>query len=254
MGYNFEKLLKIFGILFAYIWCVTVDLDILKEQIMNSNILKSLIVTSSFLTTTAAFSDDHLETAPTPPKLQTEKAAKIKRQVGVGSNTAYAQAGVVEIGGALNYSSTESRTSAGLSPFVGYFISDNLQLSALTNYTYNEVEREILTDAGIRKDKVDSSSGSLVLEPSLHTPISRTQFLFGGIGLGAYFAEGQETGFAFAPRAGFKSLVGRSGMFTVALQGVYSLSENESESAKVDGTVLSVEDGANISVGYSALL
>jgi hypothetical protein len=195
-----------------------------------------------------------LEDAPIPPKIEAGKRAEMKRQAGIGSEHAYASAGVVEAGGAVTYSSSESRTTAGLTPSMGYFFADNFQVSALTNFTYTRLKEEA-TKEGDDVETVGedtTNSGSVVLEPSAHMPLTRQQFVFGGIGVGAYFAKDQDTGFAVAPRVGLKNLVGRSGMLSVAVQGVYAIDSQENED--VEGTVITVEDGANLAFGYSVLL
>ncbi|SMF64699.1 hypothetical protein [Pseudobacteriovorax antillogorgiicola] len=191
----------------------------------------------------------NLEEAPNPPRIDGGKTVKLKRQAGIGSRYAYAEAGVLEIGGAINFSTTDSRTDAGFTPSIGYFFSDNFQVSALTNFTYTSLDD--VDDENSNIDE-DTSSGSLVIEPSLHMPLSRQQFVFAGIGAGAYFAEGEDTGFAVAPRIGFKNLVGRSGMLSIALQGVYAAQSEDDDNS--NGTVVTVEDGANLSFGYSVLL
>jgi hypothetical protein len=185
-----------------------------------------------------------LEEAPVPPKIE-GKEMELKRQAGIGSEFAYAESGVVEVGGSINFSDTKSRVSSGFTPSVGYFFNDNLQISALTNFTYTRLKDKEATG------DTTSRSGSIVLEPSVHMPVSRTQFVFGGLGLGLYFAKGQDTGTAIAPRVGYKTLVGRSGMLTAALQGVYALNKEDNEN--IDGTVITVENGANIDIGYSVL-
>lgn len=185
-----------------------------------------------------------LEQAPMPPKIE-GKEMELKRQAGIGSDFAYAESGVIEVGGSINYSNTKSRVSSGFTPSLGYFFNDNLQVSALTNFTYTHLKDKNATG------DTTTRSGSIVLEPSVHMPVSRTQFVFGGLGLGSYFAKGQDTGTAVAPRVGYKTLVGRSGLLTVALQGVYALNKKENED--VDGTVITVENGVNIDIGYSVL-
>lgn len=195
-----------------------------------------------------------LEKAPVPPKIEAGQQVEMKQQAGIGSTYAYASAGVVEAGGAVNYSSTESRTTAGLTPSIGYFFADNFQISALTNFTYTRLKDEASKEGAAAETKGEdtTNSGSIVLEPSAHMPLSREQFVFGGLGFGAYFAKSQDTAMAVAPRIGFKNLVGRSGMLSVALQGVYAV--NKKNIDDVEGTVVTVENGTNLSFGYSVLL
>lgn len=219
---------------------------------MFKSIRKASLVTALLTTTPFTALAEELEKSPIPPKIEAGMSAEMKHQAGIGSNYAYSAAGVVEVGGAINYSSSKSRTSAGFTPSVGYFFIDNFQISALTNFTYTHLKEDNTTNEGYTETEDTTNSGSIVLEPSIHMSLSRQDFIFGGLGLGAYFAKDQDTGFAVAPRVGFKTLVGRSGMLSVALQGVYALNVQDEED--IDGTVITVEDGVNLSFGYSVLL
>ncbi len=48
-----------------------------------------------------------LEPAPKAPKLQPVKSTKLKRQAGIGSSLAYAEAGVGEFGGFITHLNAE---------------------------------------------------------------------------------------------------------------------------------------------------
>jgi hypothetical protein len=213
----------------------------------------SVVATALGLSGLALGADNNLEKAPIPPKIKTGDSVSMKRQAGIGSQFAYAEAGVLEVGGSINYSSTETRTDAGITPSIGYFVADNFQMSALTNFAYSKAKDQTDEDSDAETDVDDTiNAGSLVIEPSMHVPLNRTQFVFAGVGAGAYFAKEEDPDFALAPRIGFKNLTGRSGMLSVALQGVYAFNENEAE--EIDGTVITVENGAHLSFGYSVLL
>lgn len=218
---------------------------------MTKFISKASLVTAMLTVAPASAWAVALEQAPVPPTLETGKVMDMKHQSGIGSEYAYSTAGVVEVGGAINYSSTDSQSTFGFTPSVGYFFLDNFQISALTNYTYARLKNES-SQGNESKGDSTTNSGSLVLEPSLHLPLTRQQFVFGGLGVGTYFAKSVKTGFALAPRVGMKTLVGRSGMLSVALQGVYSI--NKEENKDVEGTVITVEDGVHLALGYSVLL
>lgn len=221
---------------------------------MSKSISRASVIAFFLVSTSVSAFGAELEKAPIPPKIESGNPVDMKRQAGIGSNYAYAEAGVVEAGGSVNYSSSDSRTSAGFTPSIGYFFADNFQISALSNFTYTRLKDEDSKNDGAAETVGEdtTNSGSLVLEPSVHVPLSRLQFVFGGLGAGAYFAKDQDTGFAIAPRVGFKTLVGRSAMISIALQGVYALDAQENKD--VEGTVITVENGVNLGFGFTALL
>lgn len=195
----------------------------------------------SILLTGGAFAQQQLETAPVPPKPQPGESVEVKRQSGIGSEFAFAEAGVVEIGGSLGFTQAEEYSDGNFSPSIGYFFANNVQISLLGNVGYVKVDGE---DA--------KSVGSLIAEPSFHYPTTNTTFLFAGFGVGALFESQEKTGVALAPRVGYKNLVGRSGMFTISLQPIIGL--NESEAQSVQGTVLNVRRANNLRLGYTVLL
>lgn len=217
---------------------MTNNLCFQETQLKNSSLKLATLLSIGIAPSSYAQSQE-LEKAPKPPKIEAKEPAEIKRQAGIGSEFAFAEAGVLEVGGSFNYSHTDDLSTAGISPFIGYFLSDNFQLSALTNFTYAKPDGEDSTN-----------SGSLIIEPSIHHPLSNTTFVFGGLGIGAYFAQDVETGAAIAPRLGYKQLVGRSGMITLAVQPVFAASSEDRE----EGTLVTVEDGVNIDIGFSVLL
>jgi hypothetical protein len=204
---------------------------------MFKNALLSLTVTSMMLTGIHATAT---EKAPAPPTLESSKTPSLQRQAGIGSPVAFAEAGVLEMGGSFSTSTAEDYNEASVSPMIGYFIADNIQVSALVNASYVKVGEE-----------ESRSVGSMIAEPSLHVPMTRTTFIFGGIGFGALFQKGAETGFAVAPRVGYKNLVGRSGMLTLSLQPVFGINDQEVQS--VGGTVVTVSQAYNMGLGYTVL-
>ena len=183
-----------------------------------------------------------LEPAPRPPMVEPHKENPgITEQAGIGSTQAYARAGVLELGGSAGFTLAEDLKEVSFSPSFGWFIVDNLQLSAIVNWTYVKAG-----DAG------GAHVLSLIAEPSFHYPWSYTQFLFAGLGVGLQFMSEpkSESGVAIAPRVGVKCLVGRSGMISLALSPVFTFNDTIQTSR---GTVLAVEDLWSLNAGYSVL-
>jgi hypothetical protein len=208
----------------------------LNLRILKLSLLPFILSASSIYAQT-----QNLEKAPEPPRVQPGETTDVKRQSGIGSDTAFSAAGVVEIGGSFGLTSASEFTEANFSPMIGYFFADNVQISALGLVNYVKYEEE--------KEK---TIGSLLLEPSFHMPFTSSTFGFFGVGVGALFEQGEKTGFAVAPRIGYKNLVGRSGMLTVSFQPIFGLNESEVQTAQ--GTVLTVKQANNIRVGYTVLL
>jgi hypothetical protein len=185
--------------------------------------------------------ENELDPIPTPPQITPNENAGLQQQAGVGSDIAYSSAGVLELGGFMSMTQARDYSEIGIAPFIGYFFADNLQISALASWNYVETKDE------------SASITSLLLEPSIHMPVSNSNFLFAGLGAGIIIPSGRTHSLAFAPRVGYKRLVGRSGILTLALQAMYGLS-SESELQSARGTVLSVESVSQLTAGYTVIL
>ena len=162
----------------------------------------------------------------------------IQTHAGVGSDVAYARAGVVELGGYGSFGAASNFTQLTLAPTVGYFIIDNLQISGLLNFTY-------VNAAG-----TDSSYFSALAEPSYHLPFSDRLFGFAGVGIGAGYASGGNVGLAIAPRVGANILVGRSGILTPSVSFTYNTSSVVQTS---QGNALTVDSLFGANIGYTVM-
>ncbi len=181
---------------------------------------------------------------PEPPHLGSREPAGVITQAGIGSNTAFARAGVVEVGGSLSATSAEKYMEISASPRVGYFFADNLQASLLAGFHHSRVDGT---------DREESASvGSLLFEPSLHTPLSDRHFAFLGVGAGLLLQEGGQSGLAVAPRIGVKTLAGRSGMLTLDIQPIFAFKNDNLQTSS--GAVLTVKSAYNLGLGFSVLL
>lgn len=148
---------------------------------------------------------------PTPPRSEAvdELAAQDQTTVmtgaGVGSDVAYASRGVVELGGSLALTHSSQTTTFRLTPSLGYFFIDNLELTLFPDLTITNVE-----------DSTDVTVGGTI-EPSYHQPFSDRIFGFVGIGLGIRYADEPGVDVFLRPRAGMDFMVGRSGILKPAL-------------------------------------
>lgn len=155
--------------------------------------------------------NDPRPAVPTPDTTpEDSEDVRFIEQAGVGGRVSYARKGVLELGGSAGFSANSQVTQFTLSPTVGWFIIDNLELSALLNITYVQTEDSFGNSS-------DATLASVLAEPSYHYPFSRSVFGFAGLGVGFSFQTGPGIGFALAPRVGGNFLIGRSGIFTPAL-------------------------------------
>lgn len=136
--------------------------------------------------------------------------ARFVENAGIGGTVSYGRQGVLELGGSAGFSANSEVTQFTLSPTVGWFIIDNLELSALLNITYVQTEDNFGNSSS-------ATLASVLAEPSYHHPFTPSIFGFAGVGVGFSYQTGPGVGFALAPRVGGNFLVGRSGIFTPAL-------------------------------------
>ena len=131
---------------------------------------------------------------------------KVTMGAGMGSNTTYAEKGVVELGGMFGLDIRERLINVSASPTVGYFIVDRFELSLLPGVQVVQTE----TETG-DKETVVRFVG--VLEPSYHLPVTDFLYVHAGLGLGLTYEEGPGVDFLLRPVLGTDLMVGRSGIF-----------------------------------------
>lgn len=167
----------------------------------------------------------------------------IVKQAGVGGQTGYGRAGVLELGGSASFRAGDGFTQAAVAPSIGWFIADNFQLSGMFDLGYVETDGDsvMLT--------------SLLVEPSYHIPFNRSVFGFLGIGLGGAHVEDLGLGFATAPRIGMNVLVGRSGILTPSLSWQYTTHDTETMATGENETTttLAVSSAARFNIGYTVM-
>jgi len=174
---------------------------------------------------------------PTAPS-----TGSIVKQAGVGGETGYGRAGVLELGGAASFRAGEGFQQANISPSIGWFLADNFQISGLFDLGY------------VSTDAASKMVTSLLFEPSYHLPFNRSTFAFFGVGMGAAHVQDVGLGFATAPRVGMNLLVGRSGVLTPSVSWQYTTHDvDKMEGDVVDTTTVAVTSAARFNVGYTVM-
>jgi len=161
-------------------------------------------------------------------------------QAGVGGVIGYGRAGVLELGGSAGFTFASDYRNLNLAPSVGWFVADNLELSA------------ILSISNIKTGDNSSTLWSALIEPSYHVPFNRSVFGFLGMGMGASYISGLGTGFAIAPRAGANFMIGRSGVLTPSLSYQYTTIDT-GMSGTTDVTVVALTSAVAFNLGYTAM-
>jgi hypothetical protein len=133
--------------------------------------------------------------------------------------------------------------TVNVSPSIGWFLTDNFELSA------------ILGLSNIKAGDEEATVWSAVAEPSYHYPFNRTMFAFAGMGVGAAYVSELGAGLAIAPRIGTNFLVGRSGILTPSLS--YEYTTHDVDTTPVgdmeDVTLLAVSRTLRVNIGYTAM-
>lgn len=183
---------------------------------------------------------------PAPPVAAPDVALPpggVVEQAGVGGVVGYARAGVLELGGSAGLMLASEFRNVNVAPTIGWFVADNLELSA------------ILGVSNIKAGDESATVWSALVEPSYHLPFNRTTFGFLGIGVGAAYVSEIGTGLAVAPRIGANVLVGRSGVLTPSLSYEYTTHnvESVSEGDMRDVTLVAISSALRINIGYTAM-
>lgn len=184
---------------------------------------------------TAESDDDQAPPVASP----TMSSSGLVEQAGIGGQTAYGRIGVLELGGSAGFAMSSGFTQIDIAPTIGYFIADNLEVSAMLGLSYVEAGDQ------------DATLLRLIAEPSYHLPFNNRTFGFFGLGAGVAHVENLGFGFAVAPRIGANFLVGRSGILTPALSYQYT---THSADAMAEGTtLLQVSSQVVANVGYTVM-
>jgi opacity protein-like surface antigen len=148
-----------------------------------------------------------------PPNVRAPDEVDVAKNAGVGSDLAYASKSVVEVGGVLALRHQSETTLFRVSPSIGYFFVDNLELTLFPELIITRIGAD--DNVAGEGAQTDWSVGA-VLEPSYHLPLNDRLLAFAGLGVGVNFAEDPGVDFLFRPRLGLDVLVGRSGILKPA--------------------------------------
>jgi hypothetical protein len=176
--------------------------------------------------------------APTVPE------TGVTRQAGVGGTQAYARAGVLELGGSGGFAAASNYSRFELSPSIGLFLVDNVELSLLTGFNYFSIGATDMSPS------TSATELKALIEPSFHLPFSQVAFGFLGLGAGVNYVTGHQAGFALQPRLGANFLIGRSGVLTPSLEVAYSTVDAIRTAA---GTILAVQTSYGVNIGYTVM-
>lgn len=194
------------------------------------------------------FDPDKKPEAPQADLGVADPTTNLKTYAGVGSEWAYGDAGTAEIGGALAFSTSNDTTTFSTDPMIGYFLWDNIELSAIIGYRHVTIH-----------DVQSTNRFSLLVEPSLHMPINDGLFWMVGVGAGPAIgtnlsADKVDAGLALAPRAGLQLLVGRSGLLNLGVRYAAVFSDLDTDLAIGGGqAVLAFTNSLDVQAGYTVM-
>ena len=173
---------------------------------------------------------------------------EVHEQSGTGGNVAYAEKGVLEVGGSATGEFTNELFLVSARPSIGWFVVNNLELSGIVELGYSEVDSEDPDSGEVTEDSA-TLFGAYV-EPSFHLPFSTRTLGFVGVGVGPTY-DSEEFGFSVRPRLGLDLLVGRSGILRPALEATYSTVDVVSRNNR---NLVGVSTTIGMSLGFSVML
>jgi hypothetical protein len=145
----------------------------------------------------------------------------------------FGEKGAVELGGSIGLAWTNDAFTLDVSPTVGYFILDRVEVSALLRITYQDQEDD-------RGDRESVKRGALLFEPSYHLPVREELFVFAGLGMGVGHDD-EDFDLEIVPRGGLNVGLGLIGLVTPSVR-LPILIDNDGTSA-----------GLGLELGYSAV-
>jgi hypothetical protein len=158
---------------------------------------------------------DYSEQRPTPPggtaldrdgETRDMSAPPIVAGAGMGSRVAYAERGVVELGGTLGLDVRDEIVDFSVAPTLGYFIIDRLELTLIPLVSV----RSISDDRTGRRET--NTRWALIAEPTYHLPLMDYLYGFVGGGIGFTYESGPGVEALLRPVLGLDIMLGRSGV------------------------------------------
>lgn len=184
--------------------------------------------------------DPDPDPAPRPPEALEDPMRTtepdVVEQAGVGGPVAYGDSGVLEVGGTGTIFVTRSTIVTRLSPFLGWFVFDGVQLAIVNDIFVSRLAGEI--EAGFLG----------LVEVSFHVPLNKRLLFFLSAGPGALF-NGADVGAAVRMRAGFDVLIGRSAVLHPGLFAQWS----HIDLLSVDGRRLEENIAFGLELGYGGM-
>jgi len=187
---------------------------------------------------------DHDAAPPVPTPNVPGLNGDIVEQAGVGGTVGYGRAGVLELGGAAGLTLAQDIRAVNFSPSIGWFLVDNLELSAILDVT------------NLKAGGESATLWSALAEPSFHLPLNRSLFGFVGMGVGAAYVSQLGTGLAVAPRIGMDVMVGRSGVLRPSLAYEYTTHDamgSVDANGNTDVTLVAISSALRFNIGYSTM-
>lgn len=176
-----------------------------------------------------------VEKSNTAKRAEDEGAQTKLPSVGGGKVHRFAERGVLELGGTISLVKANAFTQIGMSPSVGWFFIDYVQISILPALDY------VKTASAPSKSRY-----SVLFEPSFHAHLAGPTFVFFGAGGGVAYEAESGAGLAIAPRLGINLLVGGSGVLKLAAAYVYTATKR---TAIEDGSTDKHTSTTNLQLG-----
>jgi hypothetical protein len=153
---------------------------------------------------------------------------------------AYGQRGTFELGANAGMMLAPDFHSVNVSPILGWFVSDYLELSAIVGVS------------SIQAGDESSTVWSTYVEPSYHVPIDHSTFGFLGMGVGAAYVGELGVGLAVAPRIGANVMVGKRGVLTPSLSYEYTTHNVDPDEMK-NVALVAVSSALRLNIGYTSM-
>jgi hypothetical protein len=155
--------------------------------------------------------------------------------------SAYGREGVFELGGGAGFTVATNLREITLAPMFGWFVADDLELTAILSATYIDTGEEATGLIGI------------LVEPSYQLAFNPMTYGFLGMGVGGAYVGDLGGGLALAPRIGARFLVGTSGILTPSLSWQYTTHDLDVMSGATDTALLSVASSLRMNVAYTVM-
>ena len=153
----------------------------------------------------------------------------------------YGREGVFELGGGAGFTVATNLREITLAPMFGWFVADDLELTAIVSATYIDTGEDATGLIGI------------LVEPSYQIAFNPLTYGFLGMGVGGAYVGDLGGGLALAPRLGARFLVGSSGVLTPSLSWQYTTHDLDVMSGATDTALLSVASSLRMNVAYTVM-